>query len=83
MIILGMDANDPYNPSEGKFTPLDFQLTKPISTKGHDGTIETLVRTSGLIDPLLHQHPGTPPPPTYDRGNDRIDFIFVSYALLP
>jgi hypothetical protein len=83
MIILGMDANDPYNPSEGKFTPLEFQLTKPIPTKGHDGTIETLVRTSGLIDPLLHQHPGTPPPPTYDRGNDRIDFIFVSSALLP
>jgi len=83
MIILGMDANDPYNPSGGNFTPLEFQLDKPISTKGHDGTIETLVKTSGLVDPLLHQHPGTPPPPTYDRGNDRIDFIFTSAALLP
>jgi hypothetical protein len=83
LIILGMDANEPFNPSEGNFTLLEFQLDKPIPIKGLDGTIATLVRTSGLVDPLLHHHPGTPPPPTFDRGKDKIDFLFVSMALLP
>jgi len=82
-ITLGMDANEPYIPEEGNFIPLDYQLITPIPTKGHDGTLATLVRTSGLVDPLLHHHPDTPPPPTYDRGKEKIDFLFVSAALLP
>ncbi|MFN9983469.1 MAG: hypothetical protein ACK53Y_26320, partial [bacterium] len=48
-----------------------------------DGSIATLVKTCGLCDPLLHHHPDQPPPPTYDRGQDKIDFIFASIALLP
>ena len=83
LIILGIDANEPYDPLEGNFTPVDFQLDKPIPIKGHDGTLATLVRTSGLVDPLLIHHPDRTPPPTYDRGKDKIDFIFVSRALLP
>jgi hypothetical protein len=58
-------------------------MDKPIPTKGHEGTLATLVRTCGLIDPLQSQHSNRPPPPTYNRGQDRIDFIFVSTALLP
>jgi hypothetical protein len=83
LIILGIDANEPYDPLGGNFTPVDFQLDTPIPLKGHDGTLATLVCTSGLVDPLLIHHPDHPPPPTYDRGKDKIDFIFVSRALLP
>ncbi len=83
LIVLGIDANEPYDSSAGNFTPLEFQLEKPIPTHGHDGTLSTLVRTSGLADPLLLHHPDQPPPPTYDRGKEKIDFIFVSRGLLP
>jgi len=82
-VILGIDANEPFNPDGGNYTPVDYQLNQPISIKGHDGTLQTLVRTSGLVDPLLFHHPERPPPPTYDRGKDKIDFIFVSSGLLP
>jgi hypothetical protein len=81
-IILGIDANEAFDSSRGNYTPVDYQIGQPISTKGHDGTLSTLVRTSGLVDPLLIHHPDTPPPPTYDRGKDKIDFLFVSTGLL-
>ncbi|MFN9979690.1 MAG: hypothetical protein ACK53Y_07245, partial [bacterium] len=55
----------------------------PIRIKGHDGTLSTLVCTCGLIDLLTLQHPDPLPPATYIRGKERIDFIFVSAALLP
>ncbi len=54
-----------------------------IPIKGHDGTLSTLVKTSGLVDPLLIHHPEHPPPSTYDRGTEKIDFLFVSSGLLP
>jgi hypothetical protein len=82
-IILGIDANEPFVATEGNYTPVHFTLDQPIPTKGHDGTLATLVRTCGLLDPLLIPHPDTPPPPTYDRGQEKIDFIFVSTSLLP
>jgi hypothetical protein len=82
-IILGIDANEPFHGTGGNFTPLQFTMDKPIPTKGHDGTLEPLVQTCGLIDPLQIQHSNRPPPATYNRGQDRNDFIFVSAALLP
>jgi len=82
-IILGIDANEAFDSSGGNYTPVDYQIGKPISTKDHDGTLSTLVRTSGLVDPLLIHHPDTPPSPTYDRGKEKRDFLFVSAGLLP
>jgi hypothetical protein len=80
-IILGIDANEPYSQTKGNFTPLHYTLETPISTKGHDGTLSTLVRSCGLIDPLLMHHPDSTPPATYDRGKEKIDFIFISTTL--
>jgi hypothetical protein len=82
-IILSIDANESFNHTAGSFTPVPYTLEKPIPLKGHDGSIATLVKTCGLCDPLLHHHPDQPPPPTYDRGKDKIDFIFASIELLP
>lgn len=76
-IILSIDANESIKSDTGAYCPLDFTLDKPISTKGHDGTIATLIRTCGLCDPLIMQHTVSPPPPTYRRGKERIDFILV------
>ena len=81
-IILAIDANEGMGKDTGMFCPLEYTLDHPISTKGHDGSISTLVRTCGLCDPLLNQHTETHPPPTYRRGRERIDFIFVSVGLL-
>ncbi len=80
-IVLGIDANEAYHGKGGSFTPITYQLDSPISIKGHDGTLATLVRSCGLMDPLLCHHPDSPPPETYDRGSDHIDFIFVSASL--
>jgi hypothetical protein len=61
-VILGIDANGPFHPGEGNYTPVDFQLNQPIPIKGHDGTLNTLVKTSGLVDPFfsitrnIHHH---------------------------
>jgi hypothetical protein len=82
-IILGIDANESFTATAGNYTPVDFSLEKPIPTKGHDGTLATLVRTCGLRDPLLLHHTETPAPPTYDRGHEKIDFLFVSASLIP
>ena len=76
-IILGIDANEPFYPGKGLYTPVDYQLNHPIPIKGHDGTLSTLVKTSGLVDPLLIHHPEHPPPPTMIEGQKRsISFLF-------
>jgi hypothetical protein len=80
-IILGIDANEPFLVNEGNFTPVHYTLEQPIPTKGHDGTLATLVRTCRLQDPLLLQHSEVQP--TYDRGQEKIDFLFVSTGLIP
>jgi len=82
-IILVLDANEGIQGTKGSYYPLEFTLGKPISTKGHDGSLATLIHTCGLCDPLCIQHTEYPPPPTYSRGKDRIDYILVSTGLLP
>jgi hypothetical protein len=82
-IILALDANEGLGEDTGTYHPLEYTLEKPIATRGHDGTLQTLVRTCGLCDPLTTQHTEFPPPPTYRRGKERIDYIFVSFDLLP
>lgn len=82
-IILSIDANEGLQDKTGNYTPLHFTLDQPIPTKGHDGSLSTLLHTCGLIDPLTIQHTEHSPPPTYNRGKDRIDYTFVSANLLP
>lgn len=82
-IILGIDANEAYSTTAGKCTPLQYTLEKPISTMGHDGTLATLVCTCGLHDPTLHLQLGQVPPPKYERGKEKVDFLFASAHQLP
>eukprot|EP00957_Ditylum_brightwellii_P008250 623753-Ditylum_brightwellii.AAC.1 len=34
-----------------------------------------------LVDGFAHLHPNTTPPPTYQRGNNRLDYIFITPSL--
>ncbi len=82
-IILSLDANEDTYGMQGSFTPLQYSLARPTVGSGHDSSLATLAWTCGLVDPLLVQHPDSPPPSTYSRGNSRIDYIFLSHSLLP
>ncbi len=81
-IILCLDANEAIYRKSGAFNPLSYNPANP--TEGtHDGSLATLIRTCGLSDPLTIQHPGHPPPSTYSRGINRIDYRVISQSLLP
>jgi hypothetical protein len=81
-IILCLDNNEELLPNKGQLIPLQ-QSSKPVVHPKHDGTLETLVRSTGLTDVLRHHHPSPTYPPTYNRGKKRIDLILVSTSLLP
>jgi len=83
-IILGMDANDPYDPDHPVSPyPLEYTPGVPTLEKHHNGKLSTLVATCNLIDPLARQHPTRPFPASHVRGKSRIDYIFISAALWP
>ncbi len=81
-IILCLDNNEELLPNEGQLVSLPVSTT-PVVHKTHDGRMETLVRSVGLVDALRHQHPSATYPATYNRGKKRIDLILVSVSLLP
>jgi hypothetical protein len=81
-IILCLDNNEELLPNKGKLITLPFS-EKPLIHPTHDGTLETLARSTGLIDVLRHHHPSSQYPPTYNRGKKRIDLILASASLLP
>ena len=82
-IILSLDANEDYTTSIPQLSPLTYTPGKHILNTKHDGTLATLLKTCGLVDPVIIHHSTTKPPPTYSRGKHRIDYIFISNALLP
>jgi hypothetical protein len=81
-IILSLDGNEDYTISTPQFTPLTYIANKHIDNPKHDGTLATLLKTCGLIDPFTSHHSFKKPPPTYSRGKSRIDYIFISNTLL-
>lgn len=81
-VVLAMDANESYNPDiPSKAQPLQYQQGKLTLDKSHDGKLSTLIATCGLCDPLARQHPDRPFPASYFRGQNRIDYIFVTSRL--
>jgi exonuclease III len=83
-IVLGMDANDSYNPdTTGTSTPLEYNPARPTVSASHNGKLSTLVASCGLKDPLALQHSSRPFPASHIRGSKRIDFIFVTPRLQP
>jgi hypothetical protein len=79
-IILCLDNNEELLPNEGQLINLPATTT-PVLHKTHDGHLETLVRSVGLVDIFRHHHPSSTYPATYNRGRKRIDLILVSASL--
>jgi hypothetical protein len=56
-IILGLDNNDELTPSSGHVTPVQYIPNAPTVKVQHNGTLDTLLRSTGLVDILSHHHP--------------------------
>jgi len=80
-IILCLDNNEELLPNKGQLITLP-PSDHPIIHPTHDGTLETLVCSTGLTDILRHHHPSSTYPPTYNRGKKHIDLILASASLL-
>jgi hypothetical protein len=45
--------------------------------------LRRLLRQNDLVDVFEHLHAGVTPPHTYQRGDKRIDYVFITPALIP
>jgi hypothetical protein len=81
-LIVSMDSNEDVLSSPGLFTPLTYNPDTITSCAQHDGRLATLLKTCGLLD-ILTVHHTEDPPPTYNRGRKRLDYIFISNTLTP
>jgi hypothetical protein len=79
-VILSMDSNEDLYTSHGKYHHLEYKTESVITSPQHDGTMATLLKTCGLID-ILQVHHTNKAPPTYNRGNTRLDYILVSDSI--
>jgi hypothetical protein len=61
-IILSLDANEDYTTSIPQLSPLTYTPGKHILNTKHDGTLATLLKTCGLVDPVIIHHSTKPPP---------------------
>lgn len=52
-----------------------------VTNKYHDGSLQSLALSCGLIDILSIHHSERPFPPTYLRGKKRIDYMLISASL--
>lgn len=78
-IILAMDANSSYNPEIPHATyPLDHKPGIPIIAPQHNGKLQMLNSTCGLLDPLTRQHSSCLLPASHIWGSEKIDFILVT-----
>ena len=82
-IILGMDNNDELHSSSGHVVSVQHTSTVPSFNPSHNGILDTLLRSTGLVNVLAHHQPASQYPATYNRGRKRIDLILVSASLLP
>jgi len=64
-VIIGIDNNDELNPSQGQIFPLQYCSDIPTTNQNHNGSLDTLIRSTGLIDILHHHHKSSTYPPTY------------------
>jgi hypothetical protein len=80
-IILCLDNNEDLYASKGSIQPLEFDPNNHAQLKSYNGSLQTLAITCGLIDILAIQHSSCPFPPTYIRGNKRLDYILISSTL--
>jgi hypothetical protein len=81
-IILNLDSNEDISDKAGSFHPLSYIEGKHPISKTHDGSLATLITTCGLVDPLAIQHTSRPFPPTYNRGQSRLDYMLVTSGIL-
>jgi hypothetical protein len=81
-IILALDANKEFNDEDGSIIPLCYAEGNHIKHSTHDGTISMLCKSCGLVDPMTWLHMYSKPPPTYNRGKSRLDYIFIFRSLL-
>jgi len=80
-IILSLDNNDDLYSSEGSIHFLPFDPDNITTGPQHDGSLRTLAASCGLVDVLAEQHSSRPFPPTYIRGEKRLDYILVSNSI--
>jgi hypothetical protein len=80
-IILNMDNNEEFYSADGSIHPLNYNADSLTSCTSHDGSLRSLAATCGLIDILALQHSERPFPPTYSRGNKRINYMLISASL--
>jgi hypothetical protein len=81
-ILLALDANEDISGLTGTHCLVPYDPDSPIKCPNHNGSLSTLISSCSLCDPLTWQHQVETPPPTYSRGQSRIDYIFVSVSLL-
>jgi hypothetical protein len=67
-IILGLDNNDELNPANSQVIQTHYNPSLPLLNTLHNGTLGTLICSTGLVDVLSHQHPSEKYPATYNRG---------------
>jgi hypothetical protein len=60
---------------------LDYKPGVPTFAPRHNGKLQTLISTCGLIDPLARHYSSRPFPASHIRGSAWIDYILVTPRL--
>jgi hypothetical protein len=81
LLVLSIDNNEELRPNVGYICPLSHNPARPTRCSTHDGSLESLLLSTGLTDVLAYHHHSQQYPATYNRGKKRLDHIFVSIPL--
>jgi hypothetical protein len=79
--VLALDNNEELTKESGTFLPLKYSPSHHTTNRQHDGSLATLIKTCNLIVIATVQHLHLPPPATYNRGKQRLDYILVSNSI--